>query len=285
MDVLHIITWNLNWNEAVLKQALQWMETRSGPALALLQETPTDLTQVLKRRGNVVRLAHEFTTRGQSVAKSNAILFSGDVSLSCGTDDGKEIAFARLTVFGLEVEVVSLHAISRVTTKQSVGTRMERASELMEWVNGKRNPNVPLIMGGDFNTDPFDEDMWRRSCYYALRDRALVRRLESDSSVRGRVPLYNPCWRLLSDWNSPADTPSGTYWVKRHEHANWNCFDQVLVSHHLMDSIRSVEILTEWPAGNPLGAIKRVHFGCFQGDHLPTVATIEVTSSTGGQDG
>ena len=135
--------------------------------------------------------------------------------------------------------------------------------------NPSADPDVRILVVGDFNDEPYNESLTdisrERTHLYATRDkRQVIQRVPTRL-----VPLlYNPSWRLLGQMltcsqNLPLDwLPAGTYRFDAPSPDHWSTFDQVLVSGGML-------------TGAP---------PAFQDDSLEVYWTCEMLDSTGKPD-
>lgn len=90
-------------------------------------------------------------------------------------------------------------------------------------------PDVPLVLLGDFNDEPFDPVM--DNALLSSRDRKLV----------SRTPhlLYNPFWRHMSCYEHANEeqqfSDRGTYFHADGQVTQWRTFDQMMFSASLLN--------------------------------------------------
>ncbi len=127
-------------------------------------------------------------------------------------------------------------------------TRQSLSQELsgeMRFVKKQQDTNQ-LIMLGDFNMNPYDRGMnlaaglnsrMTKKCASAGRPPGVRRLQKKDYDL-----YYNPMWSLFGDnTNGPAGT---IYNTSSQGPYGWSMFDQVLLSHSLVDTFGDVKILT-----------------------------------------
>jgi exodeoxyribonuclease-3 len=169
---VRIATWNVNSLKARLEK-VQWWLARTEPDVLLMQETKlTDEHaphEELARHGYV--LAHHGEGRWNGVAIASRVGLA-DVITNFGeplapaktpdVGDDEPTAEARMVsaVCG-GVRVVSLYA----PNGRSVDSRFYRAklawfARLSRWLRETQSPLQPLVLGGDFNVAPTDDDVW-----------------------------------------------------------------------------------------------------------------------------
>ena len=144
-------------------------------------------------------------------------------------------------------------------------------------------PDVPVLILGDFNAEPFDEQF--SASLPTARSRAEVQR------HRPRRPsdllFYNAAWRWLGErypWDSGQQTPTlaGTYRLEGSRvPTTWRTFDQVLVSPSLLGDAawsldeRVLGICDDTCVYDGVGTRPRAPF-----DHLPIVGHLQRSAFT-----
>lgn len=172
---MRIATWNVNSLRARLDKVWWWLE-RARPDVLLMQETKladADApTAEFAARGYA--LAHHGEGRWNGVAVASRVGLA-DVITSFGEPlrraataevaDDEPLAEARMigAVCG-GVRVVSVYA----PNGRSVGSTFYLAKlawfeRLARWLRETRDPADPLVLGGDLNVAPADEDVWDAS--------------------------------------------------------------------------------------------------------------------------
>src|SRR5882762_3635978 len=169
---MRIATWNVNSLKARLEKVTWWLE-RAKPDVLLMQETkladddvPAD---VFRAAG--YELAHHGEGRWNGVAVASRIGVS-DVVTNFGqplrpaktpdVPDDEPLAEARMlsAVCG-GVRVVAVYAPNgRVVGSPFYAAKLAWYERLARWLAEARDPNEPLVVGGDFNVAPDDRDVW-----------------------------------------------------------------------------------------------------------------------------
>lgn len=174
------------------------------------------------------------------------------------------------------LRVVGVHARSRLhaEAEESRELHMDRllAALRSHWAKG------PAIVLGDFNAEPYANEMVLLTRLAACRERREVMFSTAEPTRRVGRLLYNPTWALLTD--PVHDTqPAGTYFRTRDNFSDrWHCYDQLLVSH---------EFASCWKADwNPqLVPVLSGHDALLKGhpqkqllasDHVPVVSYIKM---------
>lgn len=169
---MRIATWNVNSLKARLEKVLWWLE-RARPDILLMQETKLadSAVPVDEFRGAGYEVAHhgQGQWNGVAIASQSPIT---DVVTNFGeplrpertpdVGDDEPLAEARMqaaTCGG--VRVVSIYA----PNGRSVGSPFYEAKlvwyeRLAQWLERAADPAQPLVIGGDFNVAPEDQDVW-----------------------------------------------------------------------------------------------------------------------------
>jgi hypothetical protein len=150
------------------------------------------------------------------------VLKSGDHPTSCWAllDYPGPVPFKLL--------VSNVHGTSHRTARSSAerSGRMQTTLDELAKVQ-KESPTAALVAGGDWNAEPWSEELTFLSLLGAARHPAELRRTVG---AQRAVPLYNPTWSLAAGRGGP--DPAGTYWWKneRGVRDRWKLFDQFLLN-------------------------------------------------------
>ena len=169
---MRIATWNVNSLKARLEKVTWWLD-RAKPDVLLMQETKlTDAdapANVFKNVG--YELVHHGEGRWNGVAIASRVGV-GDVVANFGeplrppktedVGDDEPLAEARMVsaVCG-GVRVMSLYAPNgRVVGSPFYLAKLAWFERLARWLADAADAKQPLVLGGDFNVAPTDEDVW-----------------------------------------------------------------------------------------------------------------------------
>jgi exodeoxyribonuclease-3 len=175
---VRIATWNVNSLKARLEKVGWWLE-RARPDVLLMQETKLgdDDAPADTFRAAGYDLAHHGEGRWNGVAIASRLGIV-DVVTNFGqpratartpeTGDDEPLAEARMiaaTCGG--VRVVSVYAPNgRVVGSPFYEAKLGWYERLTRWFAEAADPAAPLVIGGDFNVAPTDEDVWDpRACH------------------------------------------------------------------------------------------------------------------------
>jgi exodeoxyribonuclease-3 len=169
---MRIATWNVNSLKARLEKVLWWLE-RARPDVLLMQETKlADAAAPAEAFGAAgYELAHHGEGRWNGVAilsrvgiESVMTNFGEPLRRAETPDVGDDEPLAEARMFAATcggVRVVSVYA----PNGRTVGSTFYEAKllwygRLLRWLEERADPAGPLVLGGDFNVAPTDEDVW-----------------------------------------------------------------------------------------------------------------------------
>jgi exodeoxyribonuclease-3 len=175
---VRIATWNVNSLKARMEAVEKWL-ARAEPDVLLLQETKlADVDAPVMPFGMLgYELVHHGEGRWNGVAilsrvgASEIVTNFGDgpvrdsssgASVGAAEDDFDPSREARMVsaVCG-GVRVVSLYAPNgrEVDSPFYLG-KLEWFGRLRRWLDETQSPDAPILLGGDYNVTPADEDVW-----------------------------------------------------------------------------------------------------------------------------
>jgi exodeoxyribonuclease-3 len=268
---VRIATWNVNSLKARLEKVTWWLQ-RAQPDVLLMQETKL-------ADGDVPRLA--FRGAGYEVAHHGEGRWNGvAIASRCGIEDvvanfGEPLRAARTEDVGDDeplaearmvsavcggIRVVSLYAPNgRVVGSPFYEAKLVWYERLARWLAEARDPAQPLVLGGDFNVAPTDDDVWDpRACHGGTH----VSPRERDAFAR----LLQ--WGLVDAYRLQHQAPGRyTWWDYRagNFHKNFGMrIDHLLVSAPLRERVVWAEIDREARKGKPIPS-----------DHAPLVIDVD----------
>jgi exodeoxyribonuclease-3 len=268
---LRIATWNVNSLKARLEKVRWWLG-RARPDVLLMQETkladadaPTD---VFRDAG--YELAHHGEGRWNGVAIASrrgledVVANFGDPLATPKTPDvgdDEPLAEARMisAVCG-GIRVVSLYAPNgRVVGSPFYEAKLAWFERLARWLIQARKPEEPLVLGGDFNVAPADEDVWdAQACHGGTHVSPPER--EAFARLRG--------WGLFDAYRlHHPETGRYTWWDYRagNFHKNFGMrIDHLLVTAPVQERTVWAEIDREARKGKPIPS-----------DHAPLVIDVD----------
>jgi exodeoxyribonuclease-3 len=169
---VRIATWNVNSLRARLEKVVWWLD-RARPDVLLMQETKLADADAPRDAfaAHGYELAHHGEGRWNGVAIASRVGLA-EVVTNFGTPlrraetpdvgDDEPLAEARMisAVCG-GVRVVSLYAPNgRVVDSPFYRAKLQWYERLARWLAETRDPEEPLVLGGDYNVAPADADVW-----------------------------------------------------------------------------------------------------------------------------
>jgi exodeoxyribonuclease-3 len=255
---VRITTWNVNSLRARLDKVRWWLE-RARPDVLLMQETKlSDADAPIEAfRDMGYLLAHHGEGRWNGVAIASRRGLSGVVTNfgeplrpAQTPDEGDDEPLAEARMIAADcggVRVVCVYA----PNGREVGSRFYEAKlvwfeRLARWLAEAADPAAPLVVGGDFNVAPGDEDVWDpRACHggthVSPRERQAFARLK--------------LWGLADAYRAQRPEPGRyTWWDYRagHFHKNFGMrIDHLLATRPLAARVVWAEIDREARKGKP----------------------------------
>ena len=268
---MRIATWNVNSLKARLEKVTWWLD-RAKPDVLLMQETKlTDAdapADVFKNVG--YELAHHGEGRWNGVAIASRVGV-GDVVANFGeplrppktpdVGDDEPLAEARMvsTVCG-GVRVMSLYAPNgRVVGSPFYLAKLAWFERLARWLADAADAKQPLVLGGDFNVAPTDDDVWDPAACHG----------GTHVSDAERAAFSRLCeWGLLDAYHRHHPQPGRyTWWDYRagNFHKNFGMrIDHLLVTAPVAERVVWAEIDREARKGKPVPS-----------DHAPLVIDLD----------
>jgi exodeoxyribonuclease-3 len=256
---MRIATWNVNSLKARLEKVTWWLE-RARPDVLLMQETKLADTDVpvdaFKEAGYA--LAHHGEGRWNGVAIASRIGIDsvvanfGEPLRPARTDDvgdDEPLAEARMISAACSgVRVVCVYAPNgRVVGSPFYEAKLVWFDRLARWLDETITADTPLVLGGDLNVAPADEDVWDPGACHG----------GTHVSEREREAFARLCNLGLVDAYRLRHSESGryTWWDYRagNFHKNFGMrIDHLLVTAALKPRIIWAEIDREARKGKPM---------------------------------
>jgi exodeoxyribonuclease-3 len=273
---MRIATWNVNSLKARLEKVEWWLE-RAAPDILLMQETKLadEDAPVLPFRMLGYELLHHGEGRWNGVAIASRVGIedvvtnfgdgpvrdSGPGAPAIGEEDFDPFDEARMVsaVCG-EVRVVSVYAPNgRVVDSPWYEGKLRWFARLARWLAEAQDPAAPLLVGGDFNVAPADDDVWDAArahggTHVSDPERAAFRAL-LDWGLADTWRAANPGLRRFTWW----DYRAGNF--QRNEGMR---IDHLLASAPIAARVVAVEVDREARKGLPTPS-----------DHAPLVLDLD----------
>lgn len=175
---MRIATWNVNSLKARMEAVQLWLE-KAQPDVLLIQETKLsdadapvmpfkmlgyDLIHHGEGRWNGVAIATRVGAEELVVNFGDGPVrdSSSGAAVSLSEDDFDPLSEARmLSAICGGIRVVSLYAPNgRTLDSPFYEGKLRWFARLSRWLADTRAPSEPLILGGDYNVTPSDDDVW-----------------------------------------------------------------------------------------------------------------------------
>jgi exodeoxyribonuclease-3 len=268
---MRIATWNVNSLKARLEKVLWWVD-RAKPDVLLMQETKlADEDAPVKPFEQAgYELVHHGEGRWNGVAIASRCGIGGVISnfgeplrsaQTSETGDDEPLAEARMVSAECAgVRIVCVYAPNgRQVDSPFYEAKLLWFDRLSRWINETVTPEIPAVIGGDFNVAPHDIDVWDPAAchggtHVSKRERQAFARL----SEAGFVDAY----RLHH-----AEPGRYTWWDYRagNFHKNFGMrIDHLLVTTSLRQRVVWAEIDREARKGKPIPS-----------DHAPLVLDLD----------
>ena len=268
---MRIATWNVNSLAARLEKVLWWLD-RAEPDVLLMQETKLADADapVMPFRMAGYELAHHGEGRWNGVAIASRCGIA-EVVTNFGeplrppktpdVSDDEPLAEARMmaAVCG-GVRVIAIYAPNgRVVGSPFYQAKLTWYERLARWLATAADPKSALVIGGDFNVAPTDEDVWDpEACHGGTHVSPPEREAFGRLGAWGLVDAYRLHHRESGRY---------TWWDYRagNFHKNFGMrIDHLLVSAPLAARTVSAEIDREARKGKPVPS-----------DHAPLVIDVD----------
>jgi len=268
---MRIATWNVNSLKARLDKVRWWLD-RAQPDVLMMQETKlADADTPVRAFADAgYELAHHGEGRWNGVAiasrrgLADVVTNFGAPLQPARTDDAGDdepLAEARMIAARCGgVRVVAIYAPNgRVVGSTFYFAKLTWYDRLARWFADAASPEEPLVLGGDFNIAPTDDDVWdARACHGGTHvsppERAAFARLGH--------------WGLVDAYRRHRPEPGRyTWWDYRagNFHKNFGMrIDHLLVTEPLAARTVWAEIDREARKGKPIPS-----------DHAPLVIDVD----------
>jgi exodeoxyribonuclease-3 len=279
---MRIATWNVNSLAARLPKVTWWLE-RARPDVLLMQETKLADADVGAPRDELARLGYELAHHGEggwngvAVASRRGVT---DVITNFGqplaapaiheasneAPDDEPLREARMISAVCDgVRVVSIYAPNgRTVGSIFYAAKLAWYRRLRQWLVETRQPDEPLVVGGDFNVAPEDADVWDPArCHGGTHVSPPERKAFDDLRGWGLVDAYR---RLHTERERYSwwDYRAGNF------HKNLGMrIDHLLVTRPIAERVVWAEIDREARKGKPIPS-----------DHAPVIIDLDEPGRT-----
>jgi exodeoxyribonuclease-3 len=255
---MRIATWNVNSLRARVEKVFWWLE-RAEPDVLLMQETK--LTDDDAPSEEFARLGYELAHHGEGrwngvaiasrVGVRDVIVNFGEALAPARTPDvgdDEPLAEARMisAICG-DVRATCIYAPNgRVLGSPFYHAKLAWFGRLERWFRETRTADEPLVLGGDFNVAPTDDDVWDRAACHGGTHVSPEERAAFNALVG---------WGLIDGYRSKhGEVGRYTWWDYRAGNFHKNLgmrIDHLLVSPPVAARVVSAEIDREARKGKP----------------------------------
>ncbi len=268
---MRIATWNVNSLPARLEKVSWWLE-RARPDVLVMQETKLEDGAAPHAAFEALgyQLAHHGEGRWNGVAIASRVGLSEVVtnfgqplaSAKTGeTGDDEPLAEARMiaaTCAG--VRVVNVYAPNgRAVDSPFYEAKLAWYARLLRWLETSCDRSAPLVLGGDLNIAPSDDDVWNPAAchggtHVSERERAALSRLLAWGLIDG-YRLRRPEKDRYSWWDYRAGAFHKNYGMR---------IDHLLVTEPVARRIVWADVDREARKGKPTPS-----------DHAPVIIDLD----------
>jgi exodeoxyribonuclease III len=268
---VRIATWNVNSLKARLEKLLWWL-SRAEPDVLLIQETKLANEHVpreeLARQG--YELAHHGEGRWNGVAIASRVGITDVIenfaeplapAETPEIGDDEPLAEARMiSAICAGIRVASVYAPNgRSLGSPSYQAKLAWFARLSRWLEETQSPEQALVLGGDFNVAPTDNDVWDPEACHGGTHVSPEERAAFGALTR---------WGLIDAYRlRHSESGRYTWWDYRAGAFQKNLgmrIDHLLVSQSLADRVVGAEIDREARKGKPIPS-----------DHAPVILDLD----------
>jgi len=272
---VRIATWNVNSLSARLPAVERWLE-RAEPDVLLMQETKLadDQVPALPFQAAGYELAHHGEGRWNGVAIASRMPISDVVanfgdgpvrrspSQGSGSEEEHDPSTEARMIAGTvgDVRMVSLYAPNgRQVGSPFYEAKLDWLARLRRWLDEACSPDQELVLAGDLNVTPTDDDVWEaRAAHGGTHVSEPERAALADLREWGLVDAYR-VYEPRGDRYSWWDYRAGMF------HKNMGMrLDLIYVTRTLVDRVVWAEIDREARKGKPTPS-----------DHAPVVVDLD----------
>ena len=276
---MRIATWNVNSLKARMEK-VEWWLARAKPDVLLIQETKLSdydaPVMAFSMAGYDFAHHGEGRWNGVAIAARRGIGIDGVVtnfglggvrdssagsSAAYGEDDFDPLDEARMiSAMCGGIRVVSIYAPNgRVVGSPFYAGKLNWYARLAQWLHESASPREELVIGGDFNLAPTDDDVWDAAAVHGGTHVSAAERAAFGKLLD---------WGLVDSYRSlRPETGRFTWWDYRAGNFHKNLgmrIDHLLVTEPLAERVVAAEIDREARKGKPIPS-----------DHAPVFIDID----------
>ncbi|PWC36207.1 exodeoxyribonuclease III [Azospirillum sp. TSO35-2] len=264
---MRIATWNINSVRMRLDLLFRLME-EEAPDVICLQETkvvdPDFPLQPLVERGYVHTHIHGMKSYNGVAILSRLPFSSHDVQHWCGKQDCRH-ALASLPG-GVELHCVYIPAggdIPDPAVNDKFAHKLQFLDEMTHWFGSERSADRPMVLVGDLNIAPLEQDVWSHKELLSVVSHTPVE-VEKLAAMQGSAGWVDAMRHFV-----PANEKLYTWWSYRAK--DWAAsnrgrrLDHVWVTPPLAGSLKGVKVLRDARGWEPKPS-----------DHVPVIVDLDV---------
>lgn len=256
--IMNVSFWNTNKNNDINKYLIE-MIIKKDIDIFILAEYVDNIDEIINDLYYQGEIFKEFKP---FACKKIKILYKDDIKIERNNDESNYVAISVLRG-NLKFELFSVHFPSKLRTPDD--NRQITAGVLKNDVEKYER----VVVVGDFNSNPFEKTMVGLSCMLSLPTKSKTER--TVQGVTHKI-LYNPMWKFFDEFK----TIPGTYYYCNSEDINyyWYIFDQVLISHDLLEDFDDNKLEIIKCIGDK-SLIRNEKVDASISDHLPILFSIK----------
>lgn len=268
----NFVFWNLG--RKLLAKSVGQLARESNADVLILAETPERPNRIID---NLRQYDGDFSIDNITPSRRGISLYYRGYTIS----RLKDARFWTVYLMDLDEDpiiVVAVHMpakFSRGYTETS--SRLFRFQELNQEIiktEEEFETNRTIVIG-DFNQNPFDEEMIHLNSLNAVMDPDIASQISCEREEQSFKYFYNPMWSIYGR----TKPPFGTYFYRESEYVRyyWHVIDQVLLRPDLIPSLGNIppKIVTEVGGKSILKSNGRPDKNRFS-DHLPILMELDI---------
>jgi len=260
---VNILFWNLGNNENS-SRIKKLMQEHSVDIAIFAEHDKTDFIRLISECNNTLKMVYEYggCKRIRTIIRSEYkyTVFQEESRYVIYEIDTKESRFI----------ISAVHLQDRRNYDSSA--RIATIGRLVNDISTQEDKNKckESIIIGDFNANPYDEELLQFNAFNAVLFKDVIRKSETRLYNERRYRrFYNP----VLDFISETEMNYGSYYSTNHSSSPvWYCLDQALFSRSLVDSVmnfRYIRKIGSEDLVNTAGPLHRIS------DHLPLIVSVK----------
>lgn len=261
---MNLLFWNLNRNSNIENYVANIITEQSIDIAVFCEYNNVDFDKVC-----LLLDSHYSHHDGMGGCNKVTLLAQNDISVNVSREH------SRYTIYTCIVNTTPYILTGAHLPDNSHSCAEDRKNVIRELIKDlteqERKDHISnTIIVGDFNCNPFDEELIQKDCFNAVLFKELIKSQETVTYSRKKYKrFYNPMIHYISE-----NTMNyGSYYYGSGINAlYWNCFDQVIVRKSLVDAIQSIKFCKSI---KNLSLMNRLTPNDNISDHLPLLINFE----------